>query len=371
MTVPLYVAAGGGGDAIVSVLVDACLEPAGGRPAVLSYAWDRLLVDPVPGPRGAEWFRGLEAVGERNHRILAETEPVPPAGSTLPRLAAELDADLYLLDPTRGASDLGGQMDELVNIVGADVLRLVDVGGDILARGDEAGLRSPLADSLSLAAAAGLDVPVDVLMCGPGLDGELAEAYVLERSAALGAEESAFRLQPTGPDLDSLFRWHPSETTGLLWAAASGTRGTAEIRDRGLPVQLTERSTRVWRFRHSDVLEANRIASDLRGTRSLDEVEEELRRYPCGSEIDYERQKAASRPASAPWDESGARERLNALLGEALGRGTDYLTTRRIAESLDISFSDLDALQSMLTSIGSDCYRPPLLDVRCALPLSP
>ncbi|MEU3185134.1 DUF1152 domain-containing protein [Streptomyces sp. NPDC006923] len=49
----------------------------------------------------------------------------------------------------------------------------LDVGGDILARGDEPTLPSPLAEALALAARRQVDGPVRLLIAGPGLDGEI------------------------------------------------------------------------------------------------------------------------------------------------------------------------------------------------------
>src|SRR4051794_8268878 len=150
----LLIAAGGGGDAIAAAILHHALDDTGGRSAIATYSWDRLLIDPIPGPRDPSSFTGLEPVGSLNYRITADTTPIPPAGSTLPRLAAELDADLSLLDPRCGAQGLADQLSELRDQLGVDNITIVDVGGDILAHGDEPTLRSPLADSLVLAAAA-------------------------------------------------------------------------------------------------------------------------------------------------------------------------------------------------------------------------
>ena len=111
----------------------------------------------------------------------------------LPRLAAELPATLYLLDASEGAAGLGAQLQELAGILRADRVLIVDGGGDILATGHEAGLRSPLGDSLVLAATDGLDRDVQVLVAGLGLDGELSEDVLLQRCARLGGTLSSRR----------------------------------------------------------------------------------------------------------------------------------------------------------------------------------
>jgi hypothetical protein len=350
----LLIAAGGGGDAIAAAILHHALDDHNGRPAIATYSWDRLLIDPVPGPRDPASFTRLEPVGRRNYRVTAHTAPIPPAGSTLPRLAAELDADLYLLDPRTGAEGLAEQIVELRDQLHMMIVTIVDVGGDILAHGDEPTLRSPIADSLVLAAIADLD-EAQVLVTGPGIDGELPESVVLERYEQLGAQ-LVHRL--TGRDVEPfrrLFDWHPSEATGLLCAAASGTRGIAEIRDQGFPVVLSDHTPNVHVLPASHALASNHIALDLCGTSSLAEVENAIRARGQPSEIDYERRKAAyGRPAAVRNPvTAGAREFANELAqirDDAVTRGIDFITLRGLAERLGIPGTGLADLQRHLTS---------------------
>src|SRR5215510_11207188 len=140
----VYVAAGGGGDALAAAIIHRALghhDPA----VIATYAWDRLVIDPLPGPRTPADFAGLQPVGRHNYAITGTTTPRPPSGSTLPRLAADIPDELVLLDPTGGAIGMRTQLQELVTINEADELTVLDVGGDALAQGDEPSLRSPLA----------------------------------------------------------------------------------------------------------------------------------------------------------------------------------------------------------------------------------
>ena len=363
----LLIAAGGGGDAIAAAILSRALDPASGRPAIATYSWDRLLIDPLPGPRDPSSFAGLERVGERNHRVTAESEVIAPAGSTLPRLAAELDADLFLLDPRGGAQGLAGQLIELTRLLGTSAVTIVDVGGDILAKGDEPTLRSPLADSLVLAATAGFD-QARVLVTGAGIDGELPETLVLERYDQLRAE-LVHRLTPTDVEpFRSLFDWHPSEATGLLCAAAAGTRGTAEIRDQGFPVVLSDHTPDVHALPAQRVLDFNRIAQRLQATRSLHEAEAALLATGRPSEIDYERRKAkqlgdAAAVAPAPLTTRALADQLAEIRGDAAQRGVDFITLRGLAERLALPGNRLAELQRHLSSRHGTDYAAPLWSV--------
>jgi hypothetical protein len=364
----LLIAAGGGGDAIAAAIVSRAIDPARTRPPIATYSWDRLLIDPLPGPRDPSSFVGLERVGERNHRVTAQSEVVAPAGSTLPRLAAELDADLFLLDPRGGAQGLAGQLIELTRLLGTSAVTIVDVGGDILARGDEPTLRSPLADSLVLAATAGF-AQARVLITGAGIDGELPEDLVLERYAQLRAK---FVHRLTSTDVDpfrSLFDWHPSEATGILCAAAAGTRGTAEIRDQGFPVVLSDHTPDVHALPAQRVRDFNRIAQRVEPARSLQEAEATLLATGRRSEIDYERRKAkqrgevaAAEPPAEPTTQALA-DQLAEIRGDAAQRGVDFITLRGLAERLALPGNHLAELQHHLyTRHGTD-YAAPLWKV--------
>jgi hypothetical protein len=365
----LLVAAGGGGDAIAAAILHHALGSSGSRPAIATYSWDRLLIDPLPGPRDPSAFTGLERVGAHNYRVTATTTTRPPAGSTLPRLAAEVDADLYLLDPRGGAEGIAHQLAELTRALGAEQVTIVDVGGDLLAHGDEPTLRSPLADSLALAATASLD-HVDALLTGAGIDGELPESLVRERYDQLRAQ-LVHRLCPDDvAGFRPLFNWHPSEATGLLCAAAAGTRGTAEIRDQGLPVILSDHTAEIHALPAHRILEINQIARKLRHTRSLEAAEAALRAAGRGSEIDYERRKASTRSQTTTTEPTRVLDNppldddLAKIRDDAAQRGIDFLTLRGLAERLGLPGKRLGDLHAHLSAHPNGEYAPPLWRVR-------
>lgn len=363
MGTTLLVASGGGGDALAAAIVHAATST--GRAHLLTYSWDRLVLDPVPGPRDPSWFQDLEPVGTHNYRVLPTSAVDPPAGSSLPRLARELDDSFYLLDPRGGAAGIRNQVDELVDCLAADAVLVVDVGGDILASGPEPAVRSPLADALVLAGTSGISVPVEVMVAGPGLDGELTEEEVLRRSARLSSGSP--RVELLGAEAVTKFlpvlRWLPSEATALLCAAARGARGRTEIRDHGGQVILTDRSAELHRFAHEAVLLANGFAARLTNTSSFDEAERVLRDVGVESELAYERGKAdrlevgLRGPAAAP---ANMRQRIIEVQEEATDRRLDFMTLRRVGERLGVSPDDFDDLIRDLSDSGLGHYDPPL-----------
>jgi hypothetical protein len=205
----ILVAAGGGGDAITSAALSRALNLTDPL-VIMTYSWDRLMIDPLPGPRSAADFTGLRYLGPHTAEIVPNTQARPPAGSSLPRLAAHLPARLLLLDPSAGAIGMADQLSATAELFEADTLTLVDVGGDILTHGKDPGLRSPLADQLALAACLRTGIPTRLVVAAPSIDGELNPATLSTRLDAAHADQlpalTTADLAPT----QSVFIWHPS-----------------------------------------------------------------------------------------------------------------------------------------------------------------
>jgi hypothetical protein len=366
MTDVLFVAAGGGGDAIAAAVLAAADVP--GRAAVATLSWDRLVVDPLPGPRSASDFTGLVIHAPGSVEVVANTAPVPPAGSLLPRLAVELGPRLFLLDPSHGVPALGRQLRAIADTVGASRLAVVDVGGDLVADGSEEGLRSPLADALTLSACLASGLPATGFVCGPGLDGELTEAQVLDRCSELnGRPHRTLTAEQVAP-FRSVLHWHPSEATGLLIAAARGRRGIVEVRDAGSRVVLSSASCQVLSIPSGSLARANPYSERLMAATSLDEANEILRGILGRStELDYERRKAlALRAASAESHFRGAvsAEEIDATADAVRARGADYVTIRRLSELFRPTVVNPDDVRQLLRAHDPSRVDPPLWDVR-------
>lgn len=342
--------------AVAAAMLDAALYGDEDPAVILTYAWDRLLVDPVPGPRGVHDFTGLEQLTPSVSTVPAEARLIAPAGSTLPRLAAELPHTFALIDPHQGAEGVARQLDELVSYLDPESMDLLDVGGDILARGDEPTLKSPLADALTLAACCQVNASVRLLIAGPGLDGELPHEDLRD---LLGPLVHTFTPKDT-ESVSSVLEWHPSEATGMLAAAARGVRGTCEVRDAGLPVALTDEGPTVHEVDMDEALSRNRLARAVVATETLEEAETHSREI-CGySEIDYERNKAAWISERPQLDPDTVLAHLDQDEAEARDRGVTHTTFRHITEALNLSGAQRDDLRQLLISSRPSQYERPL-----------
>lgn len=344
----LYVAAGGGGDAIAAYAIARALHEER-APAVASYSWDRFVLDPAPGPRRAEDFDGLTQDAAGCWEVTRGSRLRSGARSTLTVGAGLTNGRWFLLDPYQGAVGVRQQLDAIADVLGADELVGVDVGGDILTHCDEPGLRSPLADSLTLAALTGVNVPSTVVVAGPGLDGELQAALVEERCHSAGAGPISLSVEHLSI-VREVLKVHPSEATTLLAAAIDGVEGTVEIRDDGAQFGIAHQNTHAFLMSSESANVINPLAQALAASRSLDDASATTR-VLCGrSELDYEHRKAAGLANNRPHtvDKHEVLRLIVEYATGALTRGVTIAPFRRVTDAIGIRTYDPALLRTAL-----------------------
>ncbi|MCW3015124.1 MAG: hypothetical protein JWO02_2216 [Solirubrobacterales bacterium] len=259
-------------------------------------------MDPLPGPRTLAQVRGARPLNSAV--ALAGPHTTGPAGFSFAeaRMAAFLGRDTVLVDPNPGPAATGAALADAARQLGADLVVLLDVGGDVLAHGHEAGLASPLADAVLLAAgphvvAAG--VPVLGAVFGAGCDGELLPEEVaqrLEELRAAGGTVSELELPPTTlPRLRQAATAVTTEASAMAIRCAGGDRGATTIRDGRRSVQLTELGGRLCLFDVDAALAGPaRLAAALDPAGTLEDGDAMLAARGIRSELAYERDLAAA-----------------------------------------------------------------------------
>ncbi|MGO8906830.1 MAG: DUF1152 domain-containing protein [Solirubrobacteraceae bacterium] len=366
---PLYVAAGGGGDALGALMV-ALTE--GGEPAsihVATFAWERKRFDPQIGPRAVSDFRNLLAPSAGVSEVGGESR-LRRGRSFLPDLVRAAGCHVYLLDPTQGVRGLRAQLVALGDYLGSSDTFVIDVGGDILARGKEIGLRSPTADAMALAAADGTGASTWIVALGLGLDGELTRSQWREacRASARTQQipEPARHLAPSAATfVRPLLTWHPSEVAGLACLAALGYRGTAEVRADGLQVTVDRDSASMHRFEHAWVMARNRVAQAIRDTTCLADVQVAVRETVGRTEFEDERRMLARRADyNTDWLSTAQLFAFESALlsysDDAASREVSFLTLRRVSELLRLSPRPFGQLCAHLTARHPTRIRPPV-----------
>ncbi|MEV0898886.1 DUF1152 domain-containing protein [Actinoplanes sp. NPDC049802] len=147
--------------------------------------------------------------------------------------------------PPLGVQTLREAYRFLVDRLDLDAIVLVDGGTDILCRGDENGLGTPVEDITSLGAVAGIDVPVKLVTClGFGIDAYhgVNHVQVLENLAALdreggylgalsipGASREAVLYREAAADAAAATPDRPSIVNGQIAAAVGGAFGDVQF----------------------------------------------------------------------------------------------------------------------------------------------
>jgi hypothetical protein len=319
----LLIGMGGGGDVVGALAVSELVEEAGGEWVLGGVAWERSPIDPRPGPRSLEEIEGGRPCGPAAVLADAGTRSLDGVAFAESRMAGHLGRETLLLDITRGPAAVAEGIGAAAQELGCDAVVMIDVGGDVLAHGSEPGLASPLCDAIMLGAADLLATPpaeppeeerrrtdmgaserwrgeVLAAVYGPGCDGELTPAEVLQRIEGLERAEAllgTWGLTPSACEkVEAAAEVVPTEASLQAVRCARGERGEVAIRSGIRTVELTPMGALTFFFDPARAVEsATPLARAVRETASLEEAHEMLGRLGVRTELELERERARSR----------------------------------------------------------------------------
>jgi hypothetical protein len=306
---------GGGGDVVGALAVSNLLEDLGTEWTLGGVAWERSPIDPRPGPRSLEEIRGGRPCGSAAVLTEGGTTSLDGVEFSESKMATHLGRAVLLLDITGGPAALATGLAEAAEELGCDAIVLLDVGGDVLAHGDEPGLASPLCDAIVLAAGLvlargtartasapeGWSGDLIGAVYGPGCDGELTPDEMLERITELQAADAllgTWGLTPEACDLvESAAQSVPTEASLMAVRCARGERGSVQIRGGRRTVELTPLGGLTFFF---DPLAAAGsaipLATAVSPAASLEEAHDALMGMGVRTELELERARAAGTP---------------------------------------------------------------------------
>jgi hypothetical protein len=288
---------GGGGD-VVGALACARLWESHGAAFVLGgISWERLPIDPHPGPRAVSEIVGARALAEGVVIAGPETRAASGAAFAEAHMAGYLGAETLLVDPHDGAGAVAAGLADAAEQLGADLVVCVDVGGDVLGNGSEPGLASPLCDAVMLAAAARLEgsgVRTIGAVFGPCCDGELTHEELLDRLAALAARGGLVGVKtmdaPLADELERVVELVPTEASAQAIRCARGEVGISTIRRGRRTVPLSPLGALTFYFRPSVAVDTVAVlARAVADAESLEQANDVLHELGVRTELDYER----------------------------------------------------------------------------------
>lgn len=297
----LVLGAGGGGDVVGALALARLCESLGTEFVLGGVAWERMPVDPHPGPRPAEQIVGGRALGA--HTTLAGPETATPEGVRFSEslMASHLGTETVLIDVSAGAPGATEGIDAACAELGCDLVICADVGGDVLAEGHEPGLASPLCDAVMLAASCAAGARAMLAVVGPGCDGELSAAEVLGRVAACaraGTWAGTWGLTPAVADeVEVAARASYTEASMQLVRCARGEVGEVPIRDGRRSVHLGPVGALTFFFDPCEALGAVApLAPLVAAEPDIESARAALAAAGVHTELDYERSRAGEGP---------------------------------------------------------------------------
>ncbi|MEM0350683.1 MAG: DUF1152 domain-containing protein [Archaeoglobaceae archaeon] len=280
---------GGGGDVLSTIPVANFLKYFDFEVIHGGVIWDRLVVDPKPGPRSLEELLNIERISETLAFIKEDTRTSYNVRPNLSRAAKSLGKVLGL-DITKGVKELSDDLRDFKEAWKIDLIIGVDAGGDAIAVGYESGVKSPLADAISVAVLGVLDEIVAV--SGLGSDGELKFEEILlniselyKNKGFLGctslSERDYLQMQLMSNEV-------VTEASKVPILAYCGEFGLKKIR-KGRTVLITPLSALIFYFKAKNVMELNECAKLVLNAKDLEEANKILNKNGIMTELDYER----------------------------------------------------------------------------------
>lgn len=283
---------GGSGDVVGTIPTARLLESHGVSVTIGGIAWEPTPRDPVIGPRGLGELTSFEQVSETVGLVTGETQTTDGVGFSETIVAEYYDEEVVLIDITSGVDGMISGLNAACDSLGFDLVIGTDSGGDVLATGTEAGLRSPVSDGLGIVSLSELEYPSFLGMFGYGSDGELTRPELdtaLARVAAADGILGAWGVtQRVRDELDGVLKRVPTEASRLPVDAAHGAIGTKTIRDGMVSLELTPPSMVTFYFTPTSVQSYSMIAELVSEHRSLDAIQSAFQAEGIVTEFDRE-----------------------------------------------------------------------------------
>ncbi len=293
----LLIGIGGGGDIVGTIPTADLLEMFGVECVYGGLSWERSVFDPVPGPRAYDEIKNVRKCNEVVWFANKESTTKDGVRFAESGFSEVLGEETLLIGIHLGPEAIAEGILDAARKLGADLVIGVDVGGDVIARGDEPGLMSPLADSIMLAAFAMLEERITSIigLFGFGSDGELTQGelessmrLVLREGGVLGSWGITHEALTT---LEKVIAVVPTEASRLPVLYAKGEFEDTAIRSGTRNVSLSMASTETFYFSPTVLYQSSKLAQCVSGCRSLEEANDCLHCLNIRTELDIERDK--------------------------------------------------------------------------------
>jgi hypothetical protein len=295
----LVIGVGGGGDVVGALVTARFLEFCGVEFILGGLSWERNVYDPIPGPRQLSEVRNVRVLHPFAWMANPESQTSTGVFFAESKMAGATGREVLLVDINGGVTGVVDGLETTTKELNIDLLVGIDVGGDSLAQGHEPGLRSPLADSIMVAAFAELQRRGQRTLWGCfgyGSDGELSVDEIeiaLNKIASGGGLLGAWALTPKiAAEIEEIIKTVPTEASAIPVRCFGGAWGESKIRGGERSVKLTPLTTLTFFLSPTVLFETlSEPARAVLASTTLEQANDALHALGIRTELDFERER--------------------------------------------------------------------------------
>ena len=291
----IVIGIGGGGDIVGTLPTANLLDLFNIEYVLAGLAWERSVIDPMPGPRSFDQTLNAKKLNEAVWYCNKDTKTSGGVRFAESGVSEILEADTLLINILDGPGAIAEGLLNAADKLGADLIIGIDVGGDAIASGSEKGILSPVADSSMIAALYKISDKIETVvgMFGFGSDGELTmqelENSIKTISRNGGILGSWGITQNTAELMERVIEIVPTEASKSPVLYSRGSFNGTRIRSGTLEISLNFAST-VTIYIDTRVLyeKVSALSRSIQDCGSLEEAKAVLNGLGVKTELDLE-----------------------------------------------------------------------------------
>jgi len=285
---------GGGGDVVSAYIAYEYYKRLGYDTILGAVTWERYVEDPLPGPICE--FMNADNLNDVITKLNKESYSIRNGRVVIPQIVKVLKvlniSEGYSICIREGIRKIARMIDEFALKEGIDVIVGVDAGGDVLAKGCEETLGSPLIDFIMLNVLTETKTKSVLATIGAGSDGELQQDYILRRIAEIATKGGLKDIkgidEAISRKLDEILSVVTTEASKIPLEAFRGLYGEVSIRNNTRRVFVTPISAVMFFMEPKIVYETSPIAKVIKDSESLEDANEKLNKMGVYTEYNFE-----------------------------------------------------------------------------------
>ncbi|WP_286188937.1 DUF1152 domain-containing protein [Sulfolobus sp. S-194] len=290
---------GGGGDVASTYIAMKYLYLKNISSIIGAVTWERYVEDPLPGPICKEDMKNVVVINDIIAEVNQSSYAIRNGLTVVPQIVRFLKAMKidkgYSICIKYGPKSIAEGIADLASRLNTNFIIGVDAGGDVLAKGCEETLGSPLIDFLMLASLVELEnMGFNVLLAtiGTGSDGELEQEYILKRISEIARNEGLIDIKGIDKDmerdLEIILSNVNTEASRIPLEAFKGLYGEIPIRNGTRRVKVSPISSIMFFLDPKKVAYTSPLYDIVKNSSSLEDANRKLNEFGVYTEYNFE-----------------------------------------------------------------------------------